>query len=382
MITKEQFLTSTDGEWYNRYASFTVANATADRVINALNRIDPNLDVVNGVEGSDRSVRFDVAKGDPNMIYKLTEKLHTVGFADEMWTVNEFVAAKNGHTYDDYTAQWNNHGVSDDPNYMDAFFDVTDNKTHLRFFTGAGIIDHETEQNFAKIVKEHSPERTRQKQRSEDHVKQIADEHGFEIVQGSHLRLKDDPDFGVNLPILYEGQRNDINYLAERVIRAVDALDTYSLAVQLQTQAETKAERAAVTPEKVISFVSEANSLADSLADNFKLERDEDLHGMNARVDEWLDAKCLNVNDEFHYFRMNSPYQMTFKALHQKLDWGDWKPFELQDQLVVASMKYRRLMDREDRLTKAVNNILDVKAQHKLLTEPKKQKEKNRTLAD
>lgn len=379
MITRDEFLSSTGGNWGNRYASFVVANTTADDVVKALNRIDPRMYAVDGIEHDDGSVSFNVAKASASMIYKLTEKLHTTGFAHEMWQDYEFAAAKNGRAYDDFTAEWTDHGPHDEYGYEDAFFSVEDNKTGMKFYTGAGAVDKDTEKAFSEIVNNHSFEITRKKEKSAQVAWQYVNKKGLEIRDDDTIGPKWNRAISVPLPVLHEHDRNDINYLAERVIMAADALDTYSVAAQVNEEARRHPEQE-VWPEEIVSFVEDMNDVADELADRFKLERNENLHGMNARVCDFLEAKNVDIynydtRDPYHFY--------TFRALEHEIEMGNWKPGTTTDKMVVASLEYRREMDRESRLAKAVNNIVDIKQRHNLMTSQKKmQKAKSLTRAE
>ena len=165
MITKEKFLMDFGGHG-NSYSSYLVLNTTVDDVIRVLNEIDENMCVGSG-EVQDNHVYFEVCKESPELIYLITSKLNTIGYADIDWEATYTVCAKNGEDYDGFKAEWlpDMHYCRDDElcededeenALWDAFVVITDNETGAVFNTGAGAVDKEIEEYYADMVETHS----------------------------------------------------------------------------------------------------------------------------------------------------------------------------------------------------------------------------------
>ena len=162
MITKESFLTEFNGH-VNRYSKYLVLNTTIDAVVDVLNAIDTNMCVGSG-EAIDGHVSFEICKESPMLIYKITKKLQTIGYADTSWDETYTVCAKNGEDFDDYTADWEpdmhylreDDFEEDEEPIWDAFVIITDKSTGAIFYTGGGAVDSEVEQYYAEMIKKHS----------------------------------------------------------------------------------------------------------------------------------------------------------------------------------------------------------------------------------
>lgn len=149
-----------DHDIWSSYSSILLLGVAANQVIDALEKIDPKMEVANGYE-FDGGAGFDVFGELPDLVYDLTEKLHCIGYADTAWDAYYIVVAKNGKDYDGYTASWEvddngdaKHHLRDDGEW-DAFVVLKDKKTGIVFDTGAGAVDSETEQYYASIVYSH-----------------------------------------------------------------------------------------------------------------------------------------------------------------------------------------------------------------------------------
>ncbi len=163
MITKEDFFTDFNGH-NSKYSSFMLIGATAEQVINAVNKLlekytgRKETPVGSAYETEDPSVVcFEACKTDPYFIYPLTRELHCKGFADTAWDDYAFCSAEDGNDYHGFTADWE-HGepiLREEGDCYDAFVTVTDNETGITFFTGAGAIDEETVDYYRTIVDEH-----------------------------------------------------------------------------------------------------------------------------------------------------------------------------------------------------------------------------------
>ncbi len=160
MITKEKLLTPFNGH-VNRYSKYLVLNTTVDAVIDTLNSIDPEFCIGSGKEENGH-VSFEICKESPMLIYKITKKLQTIGYADTSWDETYTVCAKNGEDFDDYIAEWEEHCLAEDDYDEDevpmwnAFVIITDKSTGATFYTGGGYVDAEIEQDYAKMVQNHS----------------------------------------------------------------------------------------------------------------------------------------------------------------------------------------------------------------------------------
>ena len=159
MITRDSFLEDFGGHG-NSYSSFMVLNTTIDEVVAVLNSIDETMNVGSGWE-HDGHVGFEVNGALPSLIYAITAKLHTIGYADTDWDVTYTVCARDGEDFDDYTAEWDDglHYLRDDgfdeEELWDAFVLITDHETGAVFYTGAGAVDGDIERYYADMVKKH-----------------------------------------------------------------------------------------------------------------------------------------------------------------------------------------------------------------------------------
>lgn len=161
-MIRDDFFVETNGIW-SSYTSVMLLGVTSGQVIDALEAIDPDMEVANGYEDEDKGVvGFDVFGLFPDdIIYDLTKALHCIGYADTSWDAHYITVAKNGDDYDDYTADWDTNGRGDvmhfdrGDGYWDAFVVLTDNSTGVEFYTGAGAVDKEDEEYYANIVYSH-----------------------------------------------------------------------------------------------------------------------------------------------------------------------------------------------------------------------------------
>ena len=150
MLTKEKFTKEFDGA-SSSYSNFLVIKSSIDDVLACLNNYDPDIDALGAIE-KDGNVSFQVFSELPDLIFRITENLHTRGYADTDWDVNYFEAAENGNCYKDFTAKW----VYDCPQYRDddcwdAFVDITD-PTGVVFHTGAGAVNDEDMEYYKDLV--------------------------------------------------------------------------------------------------------------------------------------------------------------------------------------------------------------------------------------
>lgn len=159
MVTRESFFEEFNGH-YTSYSSFLLINTTVEAVINLLNDIDESMRVGSGYE-SNGNVGFEICKESPLLIYELTRKLKTTGYADIDWDSTYTVCAKDGLDFDDYSAEWEPNmfyyrgDFDEDDNTWDAFVRITDNATGTVFHTGAGGVDEETMNYYRKMVESH-----------------------------------------------------------------------------------------------------------------------------------------------------------------------------------------------------------------------------------
>jgi len=159
MITKETFFKEFNGH-ANRYSRYLVINTDVDSIIKVLNEIDPNMCVGSGAE-IDGNVYFEICKEEPTLIYNITKKLNTRGYADTDWNETYTICAKNGDDFDDFTAKWvpDMHyyrgDFDEDDDTWDAFVTITDNESGAVFETGAGAVDESVMLYYESIVDEH-----------------------------------------------------------------------------------------------------------------------------------------------------------------------------------------------------------------------------------
>ncbi len=171
MITKDEFLKDFGGHG-NSYASYLILNTTANDVIRVLNEIDPDMCVGSGIEHTDGSVSFEICKELPNLVYDITHKLHTIGYADIDWNVTYTVAAKDGSDFDDYYAEEtygsfclndDNYDEDDEEALWDAFVTITDKSTGVQFYTGAGAVDREIMEYYQEMIDKHRKKKSQPK---------------------------------------------------------------------------------------------------------------------------------------------------------------------------------------------------------------------------
>ena len=163
MITKESFLQEFNGH-SNSYSRYLVIGTTIDAVIDFLNNYDPEMCVGSGYE-KNGNVSFEIFGELPDLIYEITEKLQTIGYADTDWDVTYTVCAQNGENFDDFSAEYDPTGFCfrDDDDLWDAFIIITDNSTGAEFLTGAGAVDEEVMEYYQNIVETHPKKRRKKK---------------------------------------------------------------------------------------------------------------------------------------------------------------------------------------------------------------------------
>ena len=161
MIIKENFLTEFVGR-ANQYSSFLILNTSVDEVIRVLNQIDPDMCTGDGyIDGN--HVGFIIFKCYPELIYDITERLQTTGYADEEWEYYKTCCARNGEYFRDYAIDWEEEGLpcrndygkedeDDEDVSWDAFIDITDNETGAVFHSGGGAVDYETMLYYKEMV--------------------------------------------------------------------------------------------------------------------------------------------------------------------------------------------------------------------------------------
>ena len=165
-VDRARFEIDPDG-YSNSYSSFLVIGKTEDEVIDALNRIATrgkywHSTIYTGVcagKQEDGNVRFNVMKGSPDLIYDLTDELHTIGYSMTDWSNNVFICAENGKDSHDFTAAWEDDSPyhhEDDEDEWDAFAVATDNRSGAEFGFGGGYVDTETKEEIGHIVYMHS----------------------------------------------------------------------------------------------------------------------------------------------------------------------------------------------------------------------------------
>lgn len=147
----------------NRYSRYKVAWSLPWKqdihvVIDALNDlgIDPES-VGDGYQNEDGSVSFKIFKGSPQLIYRITEKLHCIGFADTDWDDTYTVVAKNGQEYNCYNAEWTNGCpyLREEGDCWDAFVTLSDQHTGATFNTGAGAVSKDVYEYYKNMVDTH-----------------------------------------------------------------------------------------------------------------------------------------------------------------------------------------------------------------------------------
>ena len=157
MITWKTFTKEFDGH-ANAYSSYMVIGVTLHRLIEVLNDINPDMIVGSGkVSETGKSIYFEICKEMPDLIHKITSKLHCRGFADtDAWHGDAyFEASFDGKSFDDFTAKWRDGEPTSDEDLWDAFVTVIDNESKEIFEAGEGSCDKDAMERWKHLVDTH-----------------------------------------------------------------------------------------------------------------------------------------------------------------------------------------------------------------------------------
>lgn len=157
MITTHDFFTE-PVDYENCQSSFLLVGVTAERVIGALNVINPDMEVLGGIENGG-NVSFMGQDIPVETIYELTRILGTTGFADNVAEDFRFICAKNGEDNYATTARWEPNGYyleQDDPDGWTCLFVIKDDESGVEFHTGTGPVSKAKANSIAAFVALHS----------------------------------------------------------------------------------------------------------------------------------------------------------------------------------------------------------------------------------
>lgn len=105
-ITPRALFTQIEGEPTKPFSSYCITGASTEAIIEALNKIDPNMVVANGqkspgyLDPAKFTTSFDIFEQQPELIYQMTDMLHAEGWAHDLAnkpvTEAKCIAAVNG----------------------------------------------------------------------------------------------------------------------------------------------------------------------------------------------------------------------------------------------------------------------------------------------
>ena len=157
MTTWKTFMKLFEGH-ADAYSSYMVIGVTLHKLIEVLNEIDPDMVVGSGkVSNTGKSIYFEICKETPDLIHKITSKLHCRGFADTgAWYGDAyFEASFDGKSFDGFTAKWRDGEPTSDEDLWDAFVTITDNESKEVFEAGEGSCDKDAMERWKHLVDTH-----------------------------------------------------------------------------------------------------------------------------------------------------------------------------------------------------------------------------------
>lgn len=162
MLSKEDF-TRTCTEFPTGFSSFLIIGRGIDEVFDVLVAEDENMCAVNAEE-TDGNTYFDAFGVFPDLVYTITGKLHTTGYANTGWDATYTICAKNGDDFEGYIAEWSDGSAPDygtdeiegDNGEYDAFVTITDTESGAVFKTGGGCVSRDEAEAYEDMVQKHS----------------------------------------------------------------------------------------------------------------------------------------------------------------------------------------------------------------------------------